>query len=173
VIEPGPASRQEGQSTKQSDFADFFSSEYASVARALLVLTGDESAAEELAEEAFTRAYERWDRIRGMDSPAGYVYRTAVNLHRNELRRRRMWRRNAGRALASSNAGADPDDQLEIRRAVAALPRGHREVLVLVDWLGYDAETSAQILGLKVGAVRTRLYRARAALRDGIGGVDE
>lgn len=65
----------------------FFEAEYTHLCEALYLLTGDPFEAEEVAQEAMTRVLERWERIRSMDSPAGYVYRTAMNLNRNRLRR--------------------------------------------------------------------------------------
>ncbi len=69
------------------DFRLFFQDEYARLARALFVLTANRTEAEELTQEAMVRVYEHWDRVGLMDSPAGYLYRTALNLHRSKLRR--------------------------------------------------------------------------------------
>ena len=71
----------------EQGFEDFFADQYRSVVRALVLLTGDAAAAEDLAQEAFARVYERWERVRSMDSPSGYVYRTAMHAHRRQLRR--------------------------------------------------------------------------------------
>jgi hypothetical protein len=60
------------------DFDAFFDQEYTPLLRLLFAMTGNLTEAEELAQEAMTRAFERWGRISGMDSPAGYVYRMAV-----------------------------------------------------------------------------------------------
>ena len=68
-------------------FGIFFDGEYPQLCRALVLLVGDAFEAEELAQEAMTRVLERWDRVREMDSPTGYVYRTALNLQRKRIRR--------------------------------------------------------------------------------------
>ena len=52
----------------------------------LYLLTGNRGEAEELAQATMARIYERWSRVRVMQSPVGYVYRAAVNLHRQRLR---------------------------------------------------------------------------------------
>jgi RNA polymerase sigma-70 factor, ECF subfamily len=57
------------EAPEQLEFAAFFEAHYVSVVRALSVLVGDDARAEELAEEAFARAYERWARVSLMDSP--------------------------------------------------------------------------------------------------------
>jgi RNA polymerase sigma factor (sigma-70 family) len=63
-----------------------------------------------------------------------------------------------------------PDDQSELRvelaEAIASLSRGQREAFMLVEWLGLSAEESAPILGLAPASVRSRVHRARAALRE-------
>jgi DNA-directed RNA polymerase specialized sigma24 family protein len=58
------------------DFEGFFRAEYPQLARAGYLLTGEAAEAEDLAQEAMARTFERWDRVRAMESPAGYVYRT-------------------------------------------------------------------------------------------------
>src|SRR3954467_10537502 len=68
-------------------FEEFFRGEFERLFQVLYLSTGSRVEAEELAQEAMARAYERWDRVYGMDSPAGYVYRTAFNLNRRRLRR--------------------------------------------------------------------------------------
>ena len=70
-----------------SDFRDFFDAEYRRLARALYLLTDDVAEAEDVAQEAMVRMYERWERVRRMDSPTGYLYRTAMNLNRSRLRK--------------------------------------------------------------------------------------
>src|SRR6266567_3332196 len=92
-------------------FEDFFEHDYASVAKALTLIVGDGDEAEDLAEEAFARAWDRWDRVRQMTSPVGYVYRTAVNLNRNRLRRIRRELRRRQR----SDPVPDPAGAAEIR----------------------------------------------------------
>ncbi len=52
-----------------------------------------------------------------------------------------------------------------MRRAIDQLPEGYRKVLLLSDIEGYDTAEAAAVLGLTAGAVKTRLHRARAALK--------
>ena len=85
MIEPTSLERP-SEAGVTSTFEDFFMAEHERLFKALYMLTGNRDEADDLAQEALLRAYERWDRVGGMDSPAGYVYRTALNLHRNRLR---------------------------------------------------------------------------------------
>jgi RNA polymerase sigma-70 factor (ECF subfamily) len=150
-------------------FEGFFEAEYARLVRALYLVTGDPVEAEELAQEAMVRLLERWDRVREMDSPAGYLYRTALNVHRSRLRRLAA----RARRLVSPAPGADPAAAAEARdelgRALASLPDGQREALILVEWLGMDADEAGRVLGIQPGSVRVRLSRARATLRESFG----
>jgi RNA polymerase sigma-70 factor (sigma-E family) len=153
------------------EFETFFRAEALSLGRALYLLTGDRAEAEDLVQEAMARTYERWDRVRRMDSPSGYVYRAALNLHRRRFRRSRLV------PFPSSPPAADPAEvaglRSDVHRALQSLTRQQREALVLVEWLGFDSEEAASILGIRASSVRTRLHRARTALRTQLGGIDE
>jgi RNA polymerase sigma-70 factor (ECF subfamily) len=152
-----------------TDFQEFFATQYRSVVRALVLVAGSMAAAEDLAQEAFARTFERWDRVSGLTSPAGYVYRVAMNVQRSRLRRAAVAVRHAaGRSTARDEP--DPGVRQEVRDMLASLPPTQREALMLVEWLGYSAEEAGAILGVRPSSVRGRLHRARASLRDRFGG---
>ena len=153
-------------------FEDFFRAEYRSVMRALVLLAGDEATAEDLAQEAFARSFERWDSVGRMESPAGYVYRTALNLNRNRLRRAAMALRHREREASSPAGEEDTSLRRELLEMLRSVPKTQREALMLVDWLGYSAEEAARILGIRPASVRGRLHRARASLLTRFGGDD-
>jgi RNA polymerase sigma-70 factor (sigma-E family) len=157
----------------QREFADFFEEEYRRLAKAIYLLTGDPHEADDLAQESLVRVYERWPRVGAMESPVGYLYRTALNLHRSRLRR---VARQARRSLAGVPPVGDPlaavEERDEIGRLLAALPRGQREVLVLVEWLRLEVDDVARVLGITPSAVRMRLSRARSFLREHAGDSD-
>jgi RNA polymerase sigma-70 factor (ECF subfamily) len=148
----------------QIGFTDFFRAEYETLLRAMFLLTGDRYEAEELAQDAFVKAYERWDRVGAMDNPTGYLYRTAANAHKSALRR---IRNSARRALTSDTSDpiSESDDRDRLRRALAALPANQREAVVLVDWLGLSDVEAGYVLRISPGAVRVRISRARTSLR--------
>ena len=148
----------------QVGFTDFFRAEYETLLRAMYLLTGDRYEAEELAQDAFVKAYERWERVVRMDNPTGYLYRTAVNAHKSALRR---IRNSARRTLTSgmSDPISESDDRDRLRRALVALPANQREAVVLVEWLGLSDVEAGQALRISPGAVRVRISRARASLR--------
>jgi RNA polymerase sigma factor (sigma-70 family) len=158
--------------TDEVGFSAFFSLGFERLVRACLLLTGSAAEGEELAQEAMARVYERWDRVSVMDDPEGYLYRTALNLHRNALKRLVVAARR--QALREPPDDADlTDRRLDLRRAIRSLPRAQREALVLVEWLGYSAEEAGRLLGIDPASVRGRLHRARQSLRQRYGGSDE
>ena len=168
-----PVPSRETEAANARNFEEFFEEQYVSVARALVLLVGDGLEAEELAEEAFARAWGRWHLVREMASPAGYVYRTALNLNRNRLRRLAQELRPRQRREHGPDPAADVAIRDEVRRALAALPAPQREAVVLVEWLGLDSEEAGEILGIRAVSVRARVHRARATLRKQFGGIDE
>ena len=153
-------------------FEDFFVAEHERLFKALCMLTGNREEADDLAQEALLRAYERWDRVGTMDSPTGYVYRTALNLHRNRLRGLLVRARRAFAVIPEEDLSVPLSASHDVRNAVAQLPRGQREVLVLVDWLGLGSEEAGHVLGIEPSSVRGRLHRAHATLRELLGGID-
>ena len=150
-------------------FEAFFDQEYPQLCRALVLLVGDVFEAEELAQEAMTRVLERWDRVREMDSPTGYVYRTAMNLQRKRIRRLAVRARRVFADEPADDLALAADDRHDVRRALAALPESQRAALVLVDWLEMDSAEAGVVLGIKASSVRVRLHRGREALRNALG----
>jgi RNA polymerase sigma-70 factor (ECF subfamily) len=148
------------------DFDTFFAIEYRRLFEVLYLLTRDRAEAEDLAQEAMARAYERWSGIR---DPTRYVYRTAFNLHRTLRRRLAVAVRKRAELLPAADHPDAVERRLDALAALALLPTTQRAAVVLVDWAGMTAEEAARVLGIQPVSVRGRLHRARAALRQRIG----
>ena len=153
-------------------FESFFREHYASVVRALVLVAGSEAEAEDLAQEGFARALERWERVRTMESPVGYVYRTAFNLNRNRLRHLARSLRHRTDLAPEHDPASEVETRNEIRRVLAILPASQREALVLVEWLGLDAAEAGRVLGIEAASVRGRIHRARRTINEHLGGED-
>ena len=146
-------------------FESFFEEQKERLLRILSVITGSRAEAEDLAQEAFTRVFERWGAVGSMVDPAGYLHRTAMNLFRNQYRRARV-------ALART-VGFGPErdvfehveDRDAAARALAALTPRQRAALVLTEALGYSGEEVGQLLGIKASTVWALTHQARTALR--------
>ena len=153
-------------------FEDFFEAERTPLFRALCLITGDPGEAEEIAQDAFLRLWERWDRVRDMDHRAGYLYRSAMNGFRS--RRRRLAR--AARFALVPHREADAFEQSDLRdsvlRALDKLARRQRAAGVLTDLLGYGSAEAGRLLGVKATTVRTLAAEARATLRNELERID-
>lgn len=155
----------EANAQADTAFAEFFQAEHVRLSRAMYLLTGSASEADELTQEAMVRIYERWERVQRMDNRQGYLFRTAMNLHRSRIR----WLATRSRHIVDPPRALDPaeaaQDRDTLARALDALPTGQREALVLVEWLGMNQQEAATVLGIRAGSLRARLSRARADLR--------
>jgi RNA polymerase sigma-70 factor (ECF subfamily) len=156
-----------------AEAARFCSVEYPRLVGGLALYTGDQYVAEELAQEALLRACQRWDQVRVMQSPGGWVWRVALNLANSHFRRRKVARRAGLRLLAAAPAShldADGADAVAVRRAVAALPERQKTALVLRYFLDLPVDEAAARMGASGDAVRSLTKRALAALGSELAG---
>ncbi|MCP4592133.1 MAG: sigma-70 family RNA polymerase sigma factor [bacterium] len=148
-------------------------------------LCGHSEDARDLTQEAFLRAYRSLDSFRGHSAFYTWIFRITVNLalsHRRKARVRQAKSLDADRGadqessplrdrLEDRNAPS-PDQRLtdaelhqRAEQALEALDPNHRAVVVLRDVEGFDYAEIAQMLDIAPGTVKSRLHRARAALR--------
>ena len=127
--------------------------------------------------ETFLVAWRRCDEIPAGDEARLWLYgvarRVLANHHRGGVRRDRLGQRLRQRltAAAPPDPGREVPQRLAIRQALARLGDLDREVLTLTIWEGLPPRDVAAVLGINAAAVRTRLSRARARLRELIGDV--
>ena len=137
-------------------------------------LTGNRHDAEDLTQEVFVRVF----RSLSTYTPGtfeGWIHRITTNLFLDQARRRQRIRFDAlsdERAGLLRSTGPAPDtaldDQLfddDVERALASLPPDFRAAVVLCDVEGLSYDEIADILGAKLGTVRSRIHRGRAMLR--------
>jgi RNA polymerase sigma-70 factor (ECF subfamily) len=155
------------------DFEGFFHREYPRLVKSLYLTTSDLLEAEDLAQEAMARVFERWDRVGAMEAPGGYLYRTALNLNRKRLRRLAVRARQILWPAEPQDAIAASETKSDLVRALADLPDGQKEALVLVDWLELTSEEAGRVLGIRPASVRSRVHRARESLQEQLGVRDE
>lgn len=146
-------------------FEAFFEEQKDRLLRILCVITGSRGEAEDLAQEAFTRVFERWDRVATMDEPAGYLHRTAMNLFRNQTRRARVALKRAVGLAPEQDVFEAVEDQDLARQALAALTQRQRAALVLTEALGYSGEEAGRLLGIKASTVWALTHQARTTLK--------
>jgi len=144
------------------EFADFYRAEWQGVFRPLAVILRDVDLAREATDEAMTRAYQHWSRVRRMGNPPGWVYRVAINWSRTQLRRRAI----AARLLKhGTDEPREPVFEPGLVAALAHLPLRQREVVVMRYVLDWSEPEIATALGIPRGTVKSRLHRALTHLR--------
>lgn len=139
-------------------------------------LLGDREEARDAAQEVFLKAFRKAAEVRPLGQVYTWLYRIAVNLCLNKLRRRKLVRflrfetdpeEPDAPAFDPPDAGPDPASALEARRrwqstrkTIAKLPDNQRAVLILVRFEGLSYRQAAEVLGITEGAVESRLFRA-------------
>jgi len=158
-----------GPTSAGRSFEEFFDAQRVWLFGALAVMSGNRAEAEEVMQDAFLKIWERWERVSVMDSPEGFLYRTAFNMYRTRLRRAGVAVRKAVRLLPSDDALGAVDTRDEAMRLLRALTTREREAIVLTAYLGYSTEEAGKLLGIKASTVRVLTTRARATLRHSVG----
>ncbi|UAC01595.1 sigma-70 family RNA polymerase sigma factor [Dactylosporangium vinaceum] len=145
------------------DFTECYAASFAPVAGQLAVYLGSTEEAQEVTQEAFTRAWSRWARISRYDDPAAWVRRVAWNLATSRIRRARTALRHWRTQRPEPVAGPGPE-RVALAHALATLPPAQRRAVVLHYLAGLPVAEIAELCRVREGAVRTWLYRARIAL---------
>ncbi len=164
---------QAGDASVLREVVDAFSERITSVVAGML---RDRDAVDDVVQETFVKA---WYRIRSFHGESGlytWLYRIAVNASKDHVKRRR---RRPAVALEDADPGAtlpshaEPaveslerrETRLRVRAAIRSLPSKFRAVLVLREMEGLRYEEIAEVLGISLGTVESRLFRARRRLR--------
>jgi RNA polymerase sigma-70 factor (sigma-E family) len=151
------------------ELAAFCQREYPRLVAAMRLMTGDPVVAEDLAQEALSRAVGAWPRVSRLESPGGWTHRVALNLATSRFRRLAAGRRAQRRLAASEPLVREAPAFLDAEpmwRAVAALPVRQRSAVVLRHALGWSVEEVADHLGCSTQAARNLTHRGLAALRE-------
>jgi RNA polymerase sigma-70 factor (ECF subfamily) len=152
-------------------------------------LLGDRDEALDLSQEVFLRVFRTIHRFRGQSTLRTWIYRIAVNQARNK---HRFWRRRhradqvsldqhiaahgeflSGRNSTPDRVFAQKELATQLQQALDSLPFDQRTAIVLREVDGLSYEEIAFSLGLAVGTVKSRLTRARQALRHALREVRE
>ena len=173
-IEWEPALVQRARGGDVRAFERLYRQHIGSVYGLCLRMTRDPAGAEDCAQEAFLNAWRALQRFETRSSFGTWLHRIAVNV---VLSRRRK----AATQAELPPLPVDPDDEpveapgewtldtpveeREIEAAVAGLPDGARDALVLCGIYGYSHPEAAQMLGVAEGTCKAQLHRARALLR--------
>ena len=152
----------------ESAFLDVYRNHRDSVFRFAYRMTGAVDAADEIAHDAFLALIKGASNFNGRHgSLRAYLLGITRNLTRRRLiREGRYTGLDEALEIPSSHPGPEQRElQYAVRDAVAALPDGQREALILFEYEGLSLDEVAKVLEIEAGAVKARLHRARASLR--------
>jgi RNA polymerase sigma-70 factor (ECF subfamily) len=131
--------------------------------------------AEEMAQEAFVRAFQGLDQWREDASFSTWLFAVALNAFRSATRRQTTWWEGPLEDADQVVAGGDLLDEVAargdeemVRRMVRTLPSRYREALILFYFMEQNVTDAARVLGIREGTLKARLHRGRALLRDRI-----
>lgn len=156
--------REPSRTVRAPRFDDFFRGAFPAVARAMGLTVRDFELGQDVAQEAFTKLFRKWDTIESEAHAANFVYRVALNLARSHWRREAVRRRSGGLPTEVRPANGSPDDRLTLLEALAGLSGRQRACVALVDYVGFDSSEAGRVLGMRPSTVRVHLTRGRRLL---------
>lgn len=139
-----------------------------------LRMTQDKTQSEDLAQEAFVRAWRKLHSFHGRSAFSTWLHRITVNLVLTHLRSqsRRSQRETTRDPIEThghvAKGATNPGSKMDLETAIAALPEGARKVFVLYEIEGYPHEEIASMLGIASGTTKAQLHRARRMLREAL-----
>ncbi len=171
------------QAGEQAAYAEMVEQYAGRIYNLALRLMGDEAAAEDVLQETFLNAFRAIGRFEGRSRLGTWLYRIANNTALMQLRKKEPATFSLDSPLETDEGEEIPrqffdfcclperdllsdEARAEMRAAIDALPESLRVVFVLRDIEGLSTRETADTLGLSVPAVKTRLMRARLALRE-------
>lgn len=145
-------------------FDEFYGATSARMVRALHAMTGDLAEAQDVVQEAYARAWQRWSTVGRYEVPEAWVRQVAWRLAVSRARRAKVGLGKLQRAGASGVVPALQPDHVALVAALRQIPEAQRRAIVLHHLVGLSvAEVSAEC-GVPDGTVKARLSRGRAAL---------
>lgn len=153
--------------SRDEEFSEYVEQRRTHLRRVAYLLCGDVHRAEDLVQTALMKLYVAWNRVRRSGDVDAYARRILVNSGIDESRR--AWRREApgldGLDPVADEGIAD-EDRRALMEALAELPPGQRQVVVLRYFLGLTIEETAADLGCSTGTVKSQSTRALSRLND-------
>jgi RNA polymerase sigma-70 factor (ECF subfamily) len=153
----------------QADFERLYQASYGKILGTLTAMLGDRATAEDCAQDAFERAFRKWDTWQPLAPAEAWVHRIAINAAVSYQRKMRL--REVGeviRRIGRPGVAPDPQQLVENRDladALASLPPKQAAAIVLRHYHGYTNRAIAQSLGIPERTVASRLAVAKRRLR--------
>jgi RNA polymerase sigma-70 factor (ECF subfamily) len=148
----------------EAEFIALYESRFSELAAQIYAYTSDSSEAQDIVQEAFLRAWQRWDTIGDYDEPIAWVRRVAWNLATSRHRRIAVARRFLQRSSAPEPHPGMSPDHVALVEALRKVPEKQRRAVVL-HYLGdMSIADIARLTGAKEGTVKSWLHRGRTEL---------
>jgi RNA polymerase sigma-70 factor, ECF subfamily len=160
------------QTRDGEEFAELYDAAYGRVVAHAYAITADLGDAQELAQEAFLRTWQRWSQIRRYHDPTAWVMRVAHNLALSRWRRARTAARGLWRMGSPESSPSPGPESVALVRALQQLPAVQRRALVMHHMADMSVAAIATEEGVAVGTIKARLSRGRAALAPLLADVD-
>jgi RNA polymerase sigma-70 factor (ECF subfamily) len=148
-------------------FEQWYATAHRQVLAALVSYCGDLNEAAEATDEAFIRAFAKWERVRKMVSPTGWSFVVARNVLRRRSRRHQRELEIVGAEVIRDVEQGSADAVLaafDMARTLSTLSPRQRDIVVLHHGLDLSQEQVAKLLGISRSTVATTLMNARSAL---------
>lgn len=155
--------------TTERDFTAFYDATWGRTVACAYALTGELAAAEDLAQEAYARAWPRWRSLKEYDDPGAWVRQVATRLAVSRWRRTRTAVRFLARQKAPETAAPPSETTMLLVGALKQLPEAQRRALVLHHLAELPVAEVARLEHCPEGTVKARLARGRAALAELLG----
>lgn len=148
----------------EQDFAAFYDESWGQTVACVFAVTADLGAAEDCAQEAYTRAWSRWSTLLAYEDPAGWVRQVATRLAISRWRRTRTTLAFLRRARAPVTAAGPDENAVALARALIRIDSKQRRAIVLHHLADLSVADVARIENCPEGTIKARLARGRAAL---------
>ena len=164
VEEPDPDLIRAAAKGDQVAFAQLVRAHQAQVWRFLSHLLGDPSLAEDVTQETFLKVYRKLDSYQFRSRFSTWVMAIARNAGFDAMRKNRRKRVDLDVDLLDDPLARSAPSRLELETAIGSLAPKLREAFLLVEVTGLSYQEVAQVLGVPIGTVKSRLYHARRHL---------
>lgn len=159
--DPDPRTLARARQGDLGAFEDLVRAYQADVWRFAYHFTRDRALAEDVTQEAFLRAFRFLKGFRGDSKFTSWLFRIARNCAMDAIRARKAHFEKEPPPPAGPTS---PESRVELQAALAAVSDEHRDSFLLVEVFGLSYQEAADVLGVRVGTVKSRMHRARKAM---------
>jgi RNA polymerase sigma-70 factor (ECF subfamily) len=165
VNDPDPRTLTRAREGDLGAFEDLVRQYQGDVWRFAYHFTRDRSLADDVTQEAFLRAFRFLRGFRGDSKFTSWLFRIARNCAMDQIKARNVY---VERVTPIAGTTTDPQARVELHAALDAVSAEHREPFMLVEVFGLSYQETADVLGVRVGTIKSRMHRARRAMMDAL-----